>query len=163
MPVLVVTNNPNAGVVQISKNAGLKVININQESFRNSDGLIKILKDEEVEYVILAGFLWKIPKPLIEAFPNRILNIHPALLPKFGGKGMFGHHIHEAVIRSGESESGITIHLVDEIYDHGKHLYQEKCPVEPGDDPETLAARILKLEHSNYPKVIKEYIQNAKS
>ena len=105
---------------------------------------------------MLAGFLWKVPQTLIDAFPRRIINIHPALLPKYGGKGMYGPFVHEAVISSGEVQSGITIHYVDEHYDNGDIIFQTACPVLPGDTPEKLALRIHQLEHLHYPRVVGE-------
>jgi len=113
---------------------------------------------EGCRWVCLAGFMQLLPSEVLAAFPNRVLNIHPALLPKFGGKGMFGTHIHKAVIEAGESESGCSIHLVNERYDEGPLLLQMKCAVEPGDTPETLATRVLELEHVAFPLALKEAI-----
>jgi phosphoribosylglycinamide formyltransferase-1 len=115
---------------------------------------LQLLEVNAVDYIILAGFLWLVPDYLLKAFPGRIINIHPALLPKYGGKGMYGMKVHEAVIANGEKESGITIHYVDENYDEGDIIFQAKCEVRSDDTPETLAKRIHQLEHSNYPKVI---------
>jgi phosphoribosylglycinamide formyltransferase-1 len=128
-----------------------------KEQFQDSSFIKRL---EDIDYIILAGFLWLIPKYLIQAFPNRIINIHPALLPKFGGKGMYGHHVHEAVIASGEKESGITIHLVNEEYDKGKVLFQAKCDVEPGDTAGSLAKRIHALEYTHFPKTIESFIES---
>jgi phosphoribosylglycinamide formyltransferase-1 len=110
------------------------------------------------DLIVLAGFLWLIPASLLEAFPRRILNIHPALLPDFGGKGMYGHHVHEAVINAGRKESGITIHVIDQEYDKGSILFQARCQVLPDDTPEILASRIHQLEHRYYPEIIEEYL-----
>ncbi len=162
-PVLVITNNPKAGVINIARNAGIPVLEITRERFINGDSYLPELKDAGITHVILAGFLWKIPARLIEAFPEKILNIHPAILPGFGGKGMYGQFVHEAVIASKEKKSGLTVHLVDEVYDHGKHLFQAECSVTENETPESLAKKVLALEHQHYPRVIKEYIQNAKS
>ena len=112
------------------------------------------------DLIVLAGFLWKIPAALIAAYPERIINIHPALLPKYGGKGMYGQYVHEAVIGAKEKESGITIHLVDEEYDHGKHLFQSSCPVLPDDTTESLAQKIHALEYTHFAKVIEQYIDS---
>jgi phosphoribosylglycinamide formyltransferase-1 len=107
-----------------------------------------------IDFIVLAGFLWKIPHTLIKAFPNKIINIHPALLPRYGGKGMYGHHVHQAVIDNKETQSGITIHYVDEKYDHGSIIFQAKCTVLPTDTAELLAKKIHRLEHEHYPQVI---------
>ena len=117
------------------------------------------LKEKKIDLIVLAGFLWKIPETLIQAFPKRIINIHPALLPKYGGKGMYGNYVHEAVIAGKENESGITIHYVDEHYDNGDVILQVECPVLKGDTAESLAKRIHALEHANYPVVIEELIK----
>lgn len=119
----------------------------------------KELLKRDIGLVVLAGFLRKIEAPLLEAYPKRVLNIHPALLPKFGGKGMYGMKIHESVIASGSKESGVTVHLVDEFYDHGPIIFQEKIPILPGDTAESLGAKVLAMEHSVYPKAIASYIQ----
>jgi len=116
------------------------------------------LKEYEIHFIVLAGFLWKVPPALISAFPRSIVNIHPALLPKYGGKGMYGHHVHQAVIDHREKESGITIHYVDELYDHGSSIFQACCPVLPDDTAASLAKRIAALEHKYYPLVIEEVI-----
>lgn len=119
------------------------------------------LRELEADYLILAGYLLKIPEYLINAFPEAILNVHPALLPAYGGKGMYGEHVHQAVIAAGERKSGITIHLADSLYDHGKIVYQSECVITPEDTPETLAAKIHTLE-SAYPQVIEDYIGSRK-
>jgi phosphoribosylglycinamide formyltransferase-1 len=121
--------------------------------------LLHQLHDHDIDYIALAGYLKLLPKAVVKAYHNRIVNIHPALLPKYGGKGMYGHRVHEAVIAAGEKESGLTIHLVDEIYDHGVVLQQVKVPVLPEDTPETLAARILEQEHKWYPRVLDKLIR----
>jgi phosphoribosylglycinamide formyltransferase-1 len=108
--------------------------------------------------IVLAGFLWKIPPVLVQAYPGGIINIHPALLPKYGGKGLYGHHVHESVIENKEKESGITIHYVDELYDHGPIIFQATCELEDRETPETLAQKIHRLEHAHFPKVIEEVI-----
>lgn len=139
-----------------------KNLNIPSDSFTRSEFQDEsfIRRFEQVDYIILAGFLWLIPPYLVKAFPNRIINIHPALLPKFGGKGMYGSHVHEAVISAGEKESGITIHLVNEIYDDGKALFQAKCEIAERDSPDDLAKKIHRLEYEHFPRVIEEYIQS---
>ena len=112
-----------------------------------------------IDFIVLAGFLWKMPVALIQAYPGKIINIHPALLPKYGGKGFYGRHVHEAVLANKETESGISIHFVDEVYDHGKIIFQAKCPVLQNDTVETLIQRIHKMEHQHYPVVIEEIVR----
>lgn len=155
---LILCNKKNAGVFQVAQNNHIESILINKEDFFHSGRYIALLKDAHIDLVILAGFLWKVPANLIQAYPERIINIHPALLPNYGGKGMYGHFVHEAVIAAGEKASGITIHLVDEEYDHGKHLFQAECPVEKTDTPDTLAQKIHRLEHRYFPITIENYI-----
>jgi formyltetrahydrofolate-dependent phosphoribosylglycinamide formyltransferase len=159
--VLIVTNNPSAGVVKIAASENIPVLVIEKSRFM-SDGYIEELKFYKIDFIILAGFLWKIPEQLISVYPNKIVNIHPALLPKYGGKKMYGHYVHQAVIEAGEKESGITIHYVDELYDHGKIIFQAKCPVSENDTPESLAGKIHVLEHQYYPKVIEKVLVESK-
>lgn len=151
---LIVCNKPGAGVLGIAEREGIPSLLIEKERFFRGDAFIPELKNFGVNMVVLAGFLWKIPENLIKMYRGHIINIHPALLPKYGGKGMYGHKVHEAVITAGETESGITIHQVDEIYDHGQIIAQATCEVLPTDTPDTLAQRIHQLEHANYPKTI---------
>lgn len=160
--VLVVSNKSDAGVLDIAANTGIPSLIIDKERFFKNDAFLPYLAQNEVDFIILAGFLWKIPEKLISAFPGKILNIHPALLPKFGGKGMYGHHVHEAVLAAGEKESGITIHLVDEQYDHGKTIAQFTCPVLASDTADSLAERIHKLEHAHFPEVIEEFVTGSR-
>lgn len=155
---LIVSNKKDAGVMGIALRNQIKTLLIGKENFNHTDTCVQYLKDQGITHIVLAGFLWKIPDNLIEAYPDRIINIHPALLPRFGGKGMYGEHVHQAVISAGEKESGITIHLVDEEYDHGKTLFQAKVEVAPDDTPDTLAAKIHLLEHRHYPQVIGKWI-----
>lgn len=157
--VAIVCNKEGAGVVNIAKTADIPVIMIERERFFRVDAYLPELQALRPDLIVLAGFLWKIPTALVAAFPQRIINIHPALLPKYGGKGMYGAHVHTAVVEAGEKESGITIHLVDEHYDHGDHLFQVSCPVLPGDSPQDLAARISTLEHAHFPVVIEQWLQ----
>jgi phosphoribosylglycinamide formyltransferase-1 len=155
---VVLCNNPDAYVIQRAKR-----LEIPCEVFPN-DGLeetMNILSEYEIDYIILAGFLLKIPEKMIEAYRGRIINIHPALIPsQYGGKGMYGMNVHNAVIAAGEKESGITIHLVDEIYDHGENIFQIRCAVNPEDTPEDLASRIHCLEQLYYPRIIESYIKS---
>ena len=162
-PVLIVTNNATAGVIEVAKKAAIPVLEITRERFLNGDAYLPELRDAGITHVILAGFLWKIPPKLIEAFPEKILNIHPALLPRFGGRGMYGHFVHKAVLEAGEKKSGLTVHLVDEVYDNGKILFQAECSIDKNESPQSLAKKVLALEHQHYPRVIRDYIQNAKS
>lgn len=153
---LVVCNKPQAGVLHIAQQAGIPTLLLQKESFFSPASCTSELREKEIDFIILAGFLWKIPSVLVDAYPRRIINIHPALLPRYGGKGMYGSAVHEAVIRSGDRQSGITIHYVDDQYDHGATILQVRCPVEEHDTPETLAAKIHQLEYEYYPKVIEE-------
>lgn len=155
---LIVCNKQGAGVLQIAEKEGIDTVLLDKETFFRGDAYTGFLHEAGIDWIILAGFLWKIPPALIRAWPEHIINIHPALLPAYGGKGMYGRHVHEAVLQNGEKESGITIHLVDEQYDHGRTLFQARCPVEPGDTPETLAKRVQALEHTHFPRVIEELV-----
>ena len=160
---LVVCNKPQAGVIGIAEKNRLPVLIIDKNSFFSDDSCVDELKGRKIDWIILAGFLWKIPVALTDAYPGRIINIHPALLPKYGGKGMYGRHVHESVILNKETESGITIHYVDEIYDHGKIIWQQKCTVEEKDNADTLAKKIHMLEHEWFAKTIEEVITKAKA
>lgn len=153
----VLSNKSDAFVLERAKIFGVTTIVFNRDEFKDKAFLNK-LEEHNVDYLILAGFLWKVPDFLIQAFPDRILNIHPSLLPKHGGKGMYGSRVHQAVLDSGDNESGITIHLVNEQYDEGRVLFQAKCEVEKTDSVETLAQKIHALEHKHFPRVIKEFV-----
>lgn len=150
---LVVANKPGLGVLAMAEEAGIETLVANDAALA-SPGFLRRLQEIQPSLLLLAGFLRKIPAALIDAFPDRILNIHPALLPKYGGKGMWGLHVHEAVLAAGDTEAGITIHRVNAHYDEGAVLLQARCPVLPGDTVETLAARVLQLEHFYYPRVV---------
>jgi phosphoribosylglycinamide formyltransferase-1 len=158
---LVACNKPGAGVLQIAAENKIPAILLEKEKFFRGNAYVDELKAAHINIIVLAGFLWRVPPALIAAWPGKIINIHPALLPKYGGKGMYGNFVHEAVIASGDKESGITIHLVDEFFDHGKPIFQAICPVLPGDTPDTLAKRIHALEHANFPRVIEEFAKHA--
>jgi phosphoribosylglycinamide formyltransferase-1 len=155
---LIVCNKPTAGVLNIADEHGIPTLILDKEQFFRGNAYFDEFKVDDIEFIVLAGFLWKIPDALIHAYPGKIVNIHPALLPKYGGKGMYGNFVHEAVIANKETESGISIHLVDEVYDHGKIIFQAKCEVKEDDTAETLAARIHELEHKHYAKVIEELL-----
>lgn len=154
---LIVCNNPGAGVIQIAAQFNIPVLLINKEQLFSGNGYVDELKNASIDFIVLAGFLWKIPSTLINAYRNKIVNIHPSLLPKYGGKGMYGTKVHEAVIAAGEKESGITIHYVDEHYDNGDIIFQAACPVFTDDTPDSLAERIHQLEHENFARVVEEY------
>lgn len=158
---LIVCNKPGAGVLRLAEKEGVPTLLIEKERFFRGDGYVPAFQEKGIDFIVLAGFLWKIPQTLIKAYPLRIVNIHPALLPKYGGKGMYGQHVHEAVLQAGEVESGITIHYVDEHYDNGAVIFQTACPILKGDTPESIAHRIHQLEHLHYPRVVEEVILNA--
>jgi len=155
---LIVCNKPGAGVLKIAQQAGIPTLLIEKEKFFRGNAYIDELKENGIGFIVLAGFLWKIPDALIKAYPGKIINIHPALLPDYGGKGMYGGFVHEAVITNKDKESGITIHYVDEHYDHGDIIFQARCTIEEGDTPEMLANKIHLLEHEFYPKIIEETV-----
>jgi phosphoribosylglycinamide formyltransferase-1 len=155
---LLVCNKPEAGVIAISREKGIPVCLISREDLQHPQRLKEMLRKNKIDYLVLAGFLKKIPPALIEAYPRRIVNIHPALLPKFGGKGMYGSRVHDAVIHSGDNKSGITIHFVDEHYDNGDVIFQKDCAVEKGETSESLAKKIHRLEHEYFAPQIEALI-----
>jgi phosphoribosylglycinamide formyltransferase-1 len=155
---LIVCNNPVAGVLQIASKEDIPTLILEKERFFRGDAYLPELRNAQIDLIVLAGFLWKIPQRLIDAYPGRIINIHPALLPKYGGKGMYGAFVHEAVLDAGDVESGITIHYVDEHYDRGDIIFQAKCPVDKTDSIESLSKKIHQLEHQYYPIVIEEVL-----
>jgi formyltetrahydrofolate-dependent phosphoribosylglycinamide formyltransferase len=155
---LIVSNKKDAGVLGIALRHQIKTLLIGKDNFNHTDTYVQYLQDQGITHIVLAGFLWKVPDNLTQAFPKKIINIHPALLPKYGGKGMYGEHVHQAVINAGDKESGISIHLVDEEYDHGKTLFQAKVKVEATDTPDSLAQKIHVLEHKHYPGVIEKWV-----
>ena len=155
---LIACNKAGAGVFQIAEEEKIPTLKLEKEDFFRGDAYVPALQTGGIDFIVLAGFLWKIPDALIKAYPGKIINIHPALLPKYGGKGMYGAHVHEAVIAAGEKESGITIHYVDEHYDHGQPIFQATVEIEPGENPDSLATKIHQLEHKYYPLVIEEIL-----
>lgn len=157
---LVVSNNPTAGVLDIARDHHLPTIVVNRQEFREGTQLSDELKQHHIDFIVLAGFLWLIPAWLVKQYEQRMVNIHPSLLPKFGGKGMYGMHVHEAVCQAGERETGITIHFVNEQYDDGNIVFQTKCSVEPEDTPQTVAKKIQQLEHRYFPEVIEQLVLN---
>tara|TARA_R110001592_G_scaffold138519_3_gene357874 strand:+ start:953 stop:1528 length:576 start_codon:yes stop_codon:yes gene_type:complete len=155
---LILTNSPNTGVVERANRLDIPFVVFNKNSFQNTNEIVKLLQENEIDLVVLAGFLWLIPENLIEAFPNKIINIHPALLPKYGGKGMFGDNVHKAVVENKETETGITIHFVNQHYDEGKVIFQAKCEVLPTDTFDEVASKIHVLEYEHFPKVIADLL-----
>ena len=155
---LVLVNNPEAGVIQRADKFNVQVEIFNRQQFSKSNEVVDVLKSNKIDLVVLAGFLWLVPSNMVTAFPNTIVNIHPALLPNYGGKGMYGDHVHKAVIAAGDVESGITIHYVNDKYDDGAIIAQYKCEINSGDTPDDLASKIHKLEHQYFPQVIEDVI-----
>lgn len=155
---LILSNKAEAGIFKIAEKEQVPAILIDKEQFFRGDTYIKLLEKAGIDLVVLAGFLWKVPANLVTAFPNRIINIHPALLPKFGGKGMYGHFVHEAVLAAGEKESGITIHYVNEKYDDGGVILQEKCIITEEDTPDSLARKVQVLEHKWFPLIVERLL-----
>lgn len=155
---LVLTNNPAAAVLEKAKKASVKSRVFNKSQFNESDEIVQLLQAHGITHLVLAGFLLLVPKNLVATYPNKIINIHPALLPKFGGKGMYGLKVHEAVKAADETETGITIHEVNEKYDEGKILFQVSCEVLPSDTPQQIATKVQALEHENYPRVVEKWI-----
>ncbi|MCD6066880.1 MAG: purN [Bacteroidetes bacterium] len=156
---LVVTNNENAGIVAKAEKYKKNLQIISRTSLNNyTDQLIDFLQTEKTDLIVLAGFLLKVPEKLVKAFPNRIINIHPALLPKFGGKGMYGMNVHKAVLEAGEKESGITVHFVDEEYDKGDVILQATCDISPDETRESLAAKVHQLEYDHFPKAVQKVV-----
>lgn len=156
----IICNNAEAGVIERAQRLGVECFVFPRKDFREGDAVLNKLLERKTDYVVLSGFLQMVPSNIINRFSEAIINIHPALLPDFGGKGMYGHRVHEAVIAAGKMESGITIHVVDEIYDHGKTILQKHCPVLPADTPEALAARVHELEYKWFPVAVEDYILN---
>jgi len=156
---IILSNNSDAYVLQRADNFEIPTHVFDRDEFYHSDSVLNLLTNLQIDLVVLAGFLWLIPKSLIHAFPNRIINIHPALLPSYGGKGMYGNHVHQAVLKAKEPESGITIHYVNERFDEGEIIYQAKYRIEPDDTIELIQFKGQQLEHLHYPKVIENIIK----
>lgn len=153
---LIVCNKPGAGVLTIAQKENIPTLIIEKEQFFRGNAYVDELKQHNVDFIVLAGFLWKVPVALVQAFPLSIINIHPALLPNYGGKGMYGRFVHEAVITAKEKESGISIHYVDELYDHGKLIFQARCTIDETDTADSLALKIHALEHEHYPVIVEK-------
>lgn len=157
---LLLTNKSDAPVIGRAEKYEIPVVHFSRSAFYDTEDIPQLLLSHQIDLIVLAGFMWLVPQGLVRAFPDKIINIHPALLPKYGGKGMYGSFVHAAVIAAKEKQSGITIHFVNERYDEGNIIFQQECVVETRDTPETLAARIHRLEHSFYPKVIENLLLN---
>ncbi len=155
--VLLLSNNPSAAALEKTQRLGIPTVVFNGQQFRESDFVLNHLRNQEATHLVLAGFLWLVPANLLHAFPNCIINIHPALLPKFGGKGMYGRKVHEAVKAAGGKETGITIHEVNEHFDEGRILFQTACRLETTDTVEMIAKKVQALEHTHYPLVIERW------
>jgi len=156
---LIVCNKPGAGVLTIAQNENIPTLLIEKEQFFRGNAYVDEIKQHNVDFIVLAGFLWKVPVALIQAFPQAIINIHPALLPNYGGKGMYGRFVHEAVITAKEKESGISIHYVDELYDHGQLIFQARCTIDENDTADSLAQKIHALEHEHYPAIVEKVVR----
>ncbi|HUM53357.1 MAG TPA: phosphoribosylglycinamide formyltransferase [Chitinophagales bacterium] len=155
---LLLSNKEDSSVKAIGDEFGIPYFIFNKEQFNNTDEVISKLSDFQIDTLVLAGFLWLIPNNLLQKYPNKIINIHPALLPKYGGKGMHGKHVHEAVFNNKEKESGITVHLCNEKYDEGRILFQKSVAIDEHDTPETIQQKVLQLEHTYFPKVIEDFL-----
>jgi formyltetrahydrofolate-dependent phosphoribosylglycinamide formyltransferase len=156
---LIVCNKPGAGVLTIAQKENIPTLIIEKEQFFRGNAYVDELKQHNVDFIVLAGFLWKVPVALVRAFPQSIINIHPALLPNYGGKGMYGRFVHEAVITAKEKESGISIHYVDELYDHGQLIFQARCTIDETDTADILAQKIHALEHEHYPIIVEKVLR----
>jgi len=157
---LVLSNNPNAFVLERARKLSVDTMVFGRKELYETFEVIDTLVERAIDFIVLAGFMWLVPKELTDLYKGKIVNIHPALLPKYGGKGMYGMNVHKAVLAAKERETGITIHLVDEKYDNGQIIFQAKCPVLPGDTPETLAQRVHELEYKYYPLIIEQLTKN---
>ncbi len=157
---LFLTNKPDAPVIDRAEKLGIPCYIFNREQFYNTETVIEELRKYCIDFVVLAGFLWLIPSNLLRSFPKRIINIHPALLPKYGGKGMYGAKVHETVIANKEKESGITIHFVNEEYDAGDIIFQAKCEIDTNDTPESVAGKVHELEYKHFPEIIEKVVES---
>lgn len=164
---VVLSNNSNAGILEIARANDIPAVHLSEKQFGSEEefvtALLALLRTHGINFIILAGYMKRIPPRIISEYRNRMLNIHPALLPKFGGHGMYGHHVHEAVIAAHEPVSGATVHMVDEQYDHGRIVLQRTVPVDPGETPETLAAKVLAIEHEIYPEAVRMFARDSAS
>lgn len=156
---LILSNRPDAFVLDRAKKLGIPSLVFTRKDFYESDSILDALRENEIDFIVLAGFLWFIPDNLLKAFPRRIINIHPALLPKYGGKGMYGEKVHQAVIRSGDKQTGITIHYVNDHYDEGEIIFQDLLDILPEDTAESIAKKVHALEYLHFPRIIEETIR----
>ena len=156
---LILSNNAHAYVLQRAANYGIPTVIFDKEELHHTGNVLKRLREYNIDFIALAGFMWLMPTSILSAYPHRIVNIHPALLPKYGGKGMYGMQVHEAVKDAGEKETGITIHYVNEQYDEGEIIFQARCAVDPGDTPEEIARKVHQLEYTHYPQVIETVME----
>lgn len=157
---LIVSNKQDAYVLERARKLGIEAFTFSKTEFETTDNIVNLLRSKDIDFIVLAGFLLKIPENLLKAYPHKIINIHPALLPKFGGKGMYGDNVHKAVVEAKESESGITIHYIDENYDEGDIIFQAKCPVLPEDTYEDIAKKVHILEYTHFPIIIENILKN---
>lgn len=158
--VLIVSNKQDAYVLERARKYNIPSVVFSKNDFVKGDDVLSILREYEIDFIVLAGFLLRVPENLLEAYPDRIINIHPALLPKYGGKGMYGDRVHEAVVAAGEHESGITIHYVNGNYDEGNIIFQASCKVLPSDTPQDVAKKVHALEYKYYPTVIEDVVHH---
>ncbi|MFD2551421.1 phosphoribosylglycinamide formyltransferase [Bizionia sediminis] len=156
----VFSNKAQAPVLQRATNLNVSAFSFNRQAFSKTDDVLKVLQSFQPDLIVLAGFLWKFPEHILAAFPNKVINIHPALLPKHGGKGMYGMHVHQAVVAHKDTQTGITIHYVNEHYDEGATIFQATCPVSEIDTAETVAKKIHELEMTHFPKVLADLLDN---
>lgn len=155
---LILTNNPTAGVIERARKLHIPVLVFDKTTFTKTNKIVKLLQNQQIDLIVLAGFMMLVPTNLVESFQNKIINIHPALLPKYGGKGMYGHFVHEAVVEAKEKESGITIHYVNEKYDEGAIIFQAKCEVASTDSPDDVAHKVQILEHKHFPEIVEKVL-----
>jgi len=156
---MVLTNRSEAGVISRAQSHDIETYTFNREQFYNSNEVTDLLFERDIDFIVLAGFLWLVPNSMLESFENKMVNIHPALLPKYGGKGMYGNRVHRAVIDAGDKESGISIHYVNQEYDEGDVLFQAMCSIEPGESPDSLAGKIHELEYAHFPRVVERLLE----
>jgi len=156
---VVLTNRSDAGVIDRAQSLEIESLVFTREQFYSSNEVLDLLIERDIDYIVLAGFLWLVPENMLLPFENKIVNIHPALLPKYGGKGMYGSRVHRVVIETGESESGITIHYVNPEYDEGDIIFQARCDIEPGESPDSLAEKIHELEYKFFPTVVENLLK----
>lgn len=161
--VAVFSNRRSAPVLRKAHNLKVKALHFDRDALYNSNEVLHVLEDLDPDLIVLAGFLWIFPSNILKAFPDKVINIHPALLPNYGGKGMYGNKVHEAVITNKDEESGISIHHVNDIYDEGEIIFQAKTPVSSDETPESLAEKIHKLEYEHFPKIIEQLLQKNKA